>query len=193
MLAWAELPIRLSGRGGFSWPDSAVLFRHRRWKLEHRARAANRPSMFHSARQHLTGVCTRLRAAYIENDSFEKIIPRYDAPDTLFYLDPPYLQSTRVAKKMYRHEMKPEQHQQLLDLARAATGMVILSGYSSQLYDDVLGDWIRIAVPAACPSSPHADGRSIGKRTEVLWLNQQAVDDQNRQRVEQLVAEQDNG
>ncbi|MHB8285729.1 MAG: DNA adenine methylase [Caulobacteraceae bacterium] len=33
---------------------------------------------------------TRLAGVIIERLSFERFIPRYDAPDTLFYVDPPY-------------------------------------------------------------------------------------------------------
>jgi len=41
--------------------------------------------------EELSQVHLRLVRVYIENLPFEKFIPRFDRPDTFFYLDPPYL------------------------------------------------------------------------------------------------------
>ncbi len=54
-------------------------------------------------------------------------------------------------------------HVELLAQLRALVGMVILSGYPSEIYDDTLTDWRRVTCKA------HADGAR--ERTEVLWLN----------------------
>lgn len=52
-----------------------------------------RPARQHLAeelRQHLRKVHERLQKVTLENQSFAQLIPRFDHPDTLFYLDPPY-------------------------------------------------------------------------------------------------------
>lgn len=41
----------------------------------------------------LSAAHLRLAGAYIENDDWLKVLKRYDRPDTLFYLDPPYWQT----------------------------------------------------------------------------------------------------
>jgi DNA adenine methylase len=40
--------------------------------------------------EELSAVHLRLARVYIENMSYRDLIPRYDRPGTLFYLDPPY-------------------------------------------------------------------------------------------------------
>src|SRR6202012_638889 len=42
----------------------------------------------------------RLARVQIENLPYEKIFARFDGPDTLFYLDPPYF-----GLKLYRHNL----------------------------------------------------------------------------------------
>ncbi|PKN71187.1 MAG: adenine methyltransferase [Deltaproteobacteria bacterium HGW-Deltaproteobacteria-12] len=40
--------------------------------------------------EELSAVYLRLARVYIENKPYETIIPRFDRPDTFFYIDPPY-------------------------------------------------------------------------------------------------------
>lgn len=63
----------------------------------------------------------------------------------------------------YKHELTAEQHGDLLEALRSLTGMVVLSGYGSPLYETALADWRRVETQAL------ADGAR--PRTEVLWLN----------------------
>jgi DNA adenine methylase len=112
----------------------------------------------------------RLRGVVIENlDAFE-IIQRYDSEETLFYLDPPYMFSTRSsvnsARKYYRYEMTDEKHVELLDLARNVRGKVVISGYANELYDEALKDWHRYSVAATACSAFGAVGR-----IECLWVS----------------------
>src|SRR5438132_2245977 len=62
----------------------------------------------------------------------------------LVYADPPYLHSTRTSRKRYTHEYSINDHRVLLYLLRElslAGVAVMLSGYPSSLYDDLLSDW----------------------------------------------------
>jgi len=57
---------------------------------------------------HLWAIVNRLKLVQIECDDAIRIIERYDRPDTLFYVDPPYLMSTRSirwGKKAYTCEL----------------------------------------------------------------------------------------
>lgn len=115
----------------------------------------------------------RLRGVTIENRDMFEICPVHDADDTLFYLDPPYVQSTRgrgnpydVAYRGYTHELDDAGHARLLAFVRGLKGMVVLSGYPTALYDDALHDWQRIEREA------FADGAR--KRVEVLHISPRA-------------------
>lgn len=106
----------------------------------------------------------RLKGVVVEQCDAIALMRRMDRRETLFYIDPPYLPETRTAiTHGYRHEIDRGGHAELLTALRHLTGMVVLSGYPSALYDDALPDWRRIETPAL------ADGAR--PRTEVLWLN----------------------
>ena len=117
----------------------------------------------------------RLRNAKIENLHFKDLIHQYDfGPDGLSYFDPPYVPETRVAKKVYSCEMTVEEHELLLTLMNAMSGMVVLSGYRSNLYDQALGDWRRVERSVAVlASNVSARSGTMAKprRTECLWIN----------------------
>jgi DNA adenine methylase len=116
----------------------------------------------------------RLRGVIIEQRDYRRIIEQHDGPDTLIYADPPYLPETRscankydLRYRMYRHEMDRGGHEQLLHYLRGVQAMVVLSGYPSGLYDEILTGWRKVSTRA------HADGARV--RTECLWLNPACV------------------
>jgi DNA adenine methylase len=88
----------------------------------------------------------------------------HDAPETLHYVDPPYILSTRSdPTKDYAVELSDSDHAELLQFLRGLSGTVIVSGYAHPSYDDALTDWFRTERKAL------ADGAKA--RTEVLWMN----------------------
>ena len=108
-------------------------------------------------------VVERLSGVVIENRDAQKVMAAHDGPETLHYVDPPYVFSTRDAGKDYLHEMSDGDHDDLLVFLRGLRGMVVLSGYPNDIYDTALSDWRRVSRLAL------ADGAR--ERTEVLWLN----------------------
>jgi site-specific DNA-adenine methylase len=80
----------------------------------------------------------------------------------LIYCDPPYLVETRTSRRRYRFEYTKQDHMGLLELLKSLPCQVILSGYPSPLYDDLLGDWNSIELQAMSRGGP---------RTEKLWYN----------------------
>jgi DNA adenine methylase len=105
----------------------------------------------------------------VENMPAVELIRQWDGPDTLFYCDPPYPPHTRTARKVYGDfEMTEAEHRQLLDVLRSCRGKVMLSGYPSPLYDQVLSDWRRETLDV--PNNA-AGGVKKGRETEVLWCN----------------------
>lgn len=123
----------------------------------------------------LAAVTERLQGVLIENRPAMALIDRYDTPETLLYLDPPYMPSTRSAKRRggtafhaYSHEMTEDDHGQLLFRARLFSGPVCVSGYASPLYDQMLGGWARHEFSARADNGL--------ERTEILWTNPAAVE-----------------
>lgn len=107
-------------------------------------------------------VAYRLKGVQIENQDAVKLLDRYNRPDVLTYVDPPYLLETR-SKRLYQHEYTVTDHKELLSLLAEYKGSVILSGYQSKLYDDMLPDWYKIHF--------EANAEAGAKRTETLWMN----------------------
>lgn len=118
----------------------------------------------------MRAIIERVRGVTIENrDAFE-VIRQQDGPETLFYLDPPYLFDTRASSPSYlRYKNEfgtAQEHTRLLEFVRELKGMFVISGYPSEIYDHALPGWHKVLCRA------HADGAR--ERTEVLWINERA-------------------
>jgi DNA adenine methylase len=110
----------------------------------------------------LLGIIERLRGVVIENRNALDIIPIHDTEKTVFYADPPYLPSVRDYGADYKYEMSEGDHVKLGEALNNVKGAVIVSGYHSDLYDELYKGWIRREKAA------YADGAQ--PRTEVLWM-----------------------
>lgn len=121
----------------------------------------------------LAAVGARLSGVLIENRPAIEVILAHDTPETLHYVDPPYLHETRCrvngkgGARGYRHEMDTEDHVALLDTLKSLRGMVIISGYASPIYDKTFAEWDRRTTMARISA-----GRGTGIREEVIWLNE---------------------
>ena len=112
----------------------------------------------------LLAVVERLRGVVVLNRDASEVMAAHDGPDTLHYVDPPYVFETRGdTGHDYAHEMTDNQHADLLRFLKTLKGKVVLSGYPHPAYDAALEGWIRV------DRSALADGAA--KRTEVLWMN----------------------
>ena len=80
----------------------------------------------------------------------------------LLYCDPPYLHHTRSSQRRYRFEYHDSDHVELLELLKSLPCSVILSGYPSALYDDLLKHWRTLELQVM---------NQAGVRTEKLWFN----------------------
>ncbi len=122
--------------------------------------------------KHIAAFTQRLRGVIVENRDAIKLINTHNRANTLIYVDPPYVPETRNTATRggknicYRHEMDVDDHMQLLDVLIKSESMIVLSGYDSELYSDMLSGWLRVKRDTT------GDGRSA--RTEILWLNSAA-------------------
>ena len=112
----------------------------------------------------------RLRGVVIESRDANDVMRQHDGPQTLHYVDPPYLHETRNMRRgnaNYAHEMTDDDHRRLAETVHNLQGMVIVSGYASPLYDfDLYPDFQRVE------RATYADGAR--ERTEVLWISPNA-------------------
>ena len=109
-------------------------------------------------------IIERLRGVTITNRDACEVMAGHDAPETLHYVDPPYVFSTRSdGAADYAHELTDDQHRDLLAFLPTMKGKVMLSGYPSDLYDNALQGWRRI-------QRKHL-AYGAKDRIEVLWLN----------------------
>ena len=122
----------------------------------------------------------RLTRVQLDNSDVFKVIKYWDSNDTVFYIDPPYLASTRKSNSNYEHEVSEDHHRELINLILNVTGKVAISGYDNRIYC-ALEDagWEKHIFKTAC----HAAGKTrMSKlqgrgailrhqpRTECLWV-----------------------
>ncbi len=142
------------------------------WRYHYRINGQRPPdtTKLWNQTDHLWAVVERLKQVQIECDDALAVIERYDAPTTLFYVDPPYLAETRSQRwsaKAYQHEMSREDHIRLAEVLNEVEGMVVLSGYPSDLYEELYGEWetrIRGAVNEVAT-----------KTVERIWISPNAL------------------
>lgn len=116
----------------------------------------------------LPALSARLQKVHIINQDAVEVVKACNHPETFVYCDPPYLHETRTAKSAYNHEMTEDQHVALLSTLDRFEGKAMISGYESDLYNDMLKDW-------KCEKQIIANHSSQTKkkqtRTECIWFN----------------------
>lgn len=135
---------------------------HGGWRYQHSDNGYSIVDQWNSV-ENLMDTAKRLKLVQIECDNAISVIKRYDTPKTLFYVDPPYVHSTRYRKNGYLHEMDDTQHEELSTVLSQIEGMAIVSGYHSELYDNIYREWTVIEKQ----TTNNANGKSV----EVLWLS----------------------
>lgn len=126
------------------------------------------PGYLEAYRRRLGPCADRLAQVSLECRPAIDVITEYgrDA-QTLLYVDPPYLGTTRNPTSRYGQEMRSEaEHRELAEALGAAAGSVVLSGYGSALYDELYDGWHRIEMAART-----TQGGEDSSRIEVLWSN----------------------
>lgn len=117
----------------------------------------------------------RLTRVQIENSDALEVIERWDSADTIFYLDPPYIHSTRKMVDAYAHEMGDDQHQALVNLLLVSKGKFVLSGYRNAIYKKLeQAGWNCIDFETKLTASVVKQGSDRTGRTETLWLSPSA-------------------
>ncbi len=135
----------------------------------------SRPKVVIEQKSRLQEAHHRLMGAYIEEslDAIE-VIMKWDSPDTLFYLDPPYVQSNRTQHRLYRNEIPNSYHQTLTEAIRDLKGYVFLHGYENDYYNSL--GWVK-SERLLRSSLVGNSNRSSVKNTEILWINRKSAEE----------------
>jgi DNA adenine methylase len=116
----------------------------------------------------LPEIIDRLRHFQIMNKDIFYVLDRMDRKDNIIYIDPPYVLSTRRAKKRYTHECEDDFHEKLCNrLLDIKDAFVALSGYDNEIYRDILSEWHLSIGPY--------NQATVSKKSarECLWTNYQ--------------------
>ncbi len=113
----------------------------------------------------LPEIIQKLRQMQIESrDAFE-LFEKVDRPTSIIYIDPPYVLDTRKSKKRYKHEWSDEMHMHLAAMLTKSKAFVAVSGYESDLYNELFSDFFKIKSPV------NASTVSKKPANEYLWTN----------------------
>ena len=169
---WVNLT---QGRGG--------QMRRTGWRFyqDPRGSHSSMPDYLDAYTARIAPAAARIRNVSLECQDALELIEGYGRqPESLIYADPPYLGSLRTMNKGrcrgpdYSHELRSDgEHRELLETLLACRAAVVLSGYASPLYDDLLCTWFRRELAAHT-----GNGGTERARTEVLWSNRPFPDEQ---------------
>lgn len=126
--------------------------------------------------RHFINRATGAAALVVKNESSIAALVNYaassqfwawnDPAKTLFYFDPPYPDAVRSTKRSIygEYELRSDQaHEDLLKLYRCVPGLLMISGYDCELYNDMLSGWRKEIIPTT--------NRAGTRVFENVWLN----------------------
>ena len=123
------------------------------------------------------------RLSKVQIDCIDGIecIKYWDTPETMFYIDPPYVPDTRKDRRLYKNEPDAGYHERLLETILAAKGKVLLSCYDHPVYAPLAkAGWRKLTRETACHMAGKLRGSRLqglgaakahAPRTETLYLN----------------------
>jgi DNA adenine methylase len=118
--------------------------------------------------KNLSSLSEKLQEVFIFNKPALEIIKSFNSPKTLLYIDPPYLHETRVSKNAYSFEMSEDDHIDLANVLKKFSGKVIISGYSSPLYNRLYRGW-KVCKQKVPNHSSQQKTKEV--KTEIIWKN----------------------
>ena len=150
-------------RTGLAQTSSAGRWAH--CVLTSRAGMAGAVSRWLGSVEGLSEIAQRLMRVQIENAPALEVIARYDTEATLFYADPPYVHEARGDSSAYGYEMSDNDHAELAETLSGIRGRAVVSGYRTDLYDELFSDWRRVDAPIRLCQATRTP------RQESAWLN----------------------
>lgn len=119
----------------------------------------------------------RLKYVQIENLDWTLCIKDYDSTDTVYYLDPPYLETNTGTYKVT--EFTHQDHVDLLEMVMDCKGYVAISSYENELYNsynwDHIVQWdayVSITSVGCVDNGKDTFDSRRGHRTETLYIKE---------------------
>ena len=145
-------------RGGFGIPSKGT--------------GRNPARTFRTAIDSLDIIAYRLKNAVVECLDYSDCIQRYDSPNTLFYVDTPYLNTEDYYGKGC---FTLEDHHKLAELLHNIKGHAMVTHYQNALYDELYQGWNRYEYQSFKGSHKAEPGTEKPKTVEVLFTNYEAA------------------
>lgn len=152
-----------------SWQafGSGGIARKTGWRRMLRANRGTSPAHDWSRLDGLWLAVRRLKEAQIDCLDALDCIERYDEKQALFYVDPPYVLTSRQRiTGRYTHEMTDGDHRELASMLHRVKGLVLISGYDCPLYRELYAGWHAVS------KTTTTNGNS--KAIEYLWISPRA-------------------
>ena len=129
-------------------------------------------SMRHQAADSIILQCSkRLQGVRILSRDVLEVIAKYDSPDTLFYLDPPYMGTTQK----YSDKFSVDDWTKMAEVLNGIKGRAAVSGYNNDIMQDLFppDDWICVGNKTKTIMFGVGINKSSGPRTETesVWCN----------------------
>lgn len=140
------------------------------WRHDLRPVSTPMPVVLQRYAGRIGAAARRIRGVSLECRPAVELVEAYGGDrGTLLYVDPPYVVDKGIRRGgEYRVEMRSDgAHRELLEACLGCDASVVVSGYGSELYDGMLGDWYRWEIPMVT-----SQGSGDGRRVEVVWSNQ---------------------
>lgn len=130
------------------------------------AKGGETVSRWNNALEKLHEVAEVLRSNFqITNLDFSDCIDKIQFQKCFFYCDPPYVAETRKSFNDYKFEFSESDHIRLATKLHSTNAMAMVSGYESDLYNNLYRDWTKIKFPSKL------NNIRSGLVTEVIWIN----------------------
>ncbi len=140
-------------RGGFAAPSTT---------------GRNPAQSYYNAIDGLEHIAKRLRGVTTECLNYADCIQRYDSETTLFYCDPPYLNTEDYYGKGC---FALQDHYKLAELLHGIKGQGMVSHYQNSLYDDLYKGWNKYTFESFKGSHKAGENEKKPKTVECLWTN----------------------
>jgi DNA adenine methylase len=142
-----------------------------------RSKVSNQARAFFNNLPNLGNISKRIRNVQIENRDWHDCLRDYDGEDSVFYVDPPYIDTYDGT---YKNELSHSEHKKLLRVIFECEGFVALSGFDNPVYDDYPWDnkivWTHYSgIEGLVGNKEHIGKVNEGKGSqvqEVLWIKE---------------------
>ena len=114
-------------------------------------------------KEFINSIANRLKNTYVENLDFETLIRKYDREKTLFFLDPPYFETSMDFTGEIKIDFGEEEHFKLRDLCSEIKGSFILTVNDHPLMSELYKDFyiLPTEVTYSCSSSNNNTAKEL--------------------------------